>query len=416
MRTTVPPRRLLFITEGGLGDQVALSPALRSVKESFPGCFVAVFATYRRPTDIAKRDPFINLYPSSSESHNSVFTTNPHVDELYVLNRYALKSLPLLERATAEWSVVKFLRSKKFDTVISTFPHKDRFILWALASGAVNRVGARNQGLRWLLTHTPDIEKTHGGVIQYYCNLVHALGARTRSTRSEYIIPESSLRWADEQLRRTSVGAEEKFVAVHPGSSGPYKCWPPDRYAALIEHIQKRWNIRVVVVKGDMDGKIVAAIQENLRTRVDEIDCSGSVGNLAGVLKRSALCISNDSGPRHLAVAIGVPSLAFFRRHHDREWDVYDDIPGCATLKSAEPCPVCPPEKCYDRIPEGEQYGAQCLRLVSLERAKQQVDAILRSLVTQSRSPLLSGRTVSLSVHFTSYPESPEDRPSLHPR
>lgn len=377
MSKTVPPRRILFITEGGLGDQVALSPALRAVKRSFPGCFVAVFATYRQPTDVSKSDPFNNLFPSPTESRNSVLATNPTVDELYVLNRYAFKSLPLHRRVKAEWSVVKFLREKRFDTVISTFPHKDRFILWALASGAAHRVGARNQGLHWLLTHTPDIEKTRGGVIQYYCDLVRVLGAEVHSARTEYVVPEASLRWADEQLRRIGVQGAEEFVAVHPGASGLYKAWPPERYAALIEHVQERWKVRAVIVKGELDGKIVAAIQETLRARLDEIDCSGSVGNLAAVLKRSVLCISNDSGPRHLAVAVGTRSLAFFRRHHDREWDVYDDVPGCATLKSAEPCPACPPEKCYDRIPEGEQYGAHCLRMVSVEQAKRQLDKML---------------------------------------
>jgi ADP-heptose:LPS heptosyltransferase len=380
MPTTIAPERILFITEGGLGDQVALSPALRAVKESFPNTFVAVFATYRRPTDLSKEDPFSNLHPSPAETANSVFATNPHVDELYVLNRYAFKSLPLLARMKAEWSVVTFLRRKKFDTVISTFPHKERFILWGLASGAAYRVGARNQGLRWLLTHAPDIEKTRGGVIQYYCDLVRALGVSVRSTLTEYVVPESSRRWAEERLRQIGVEGGEKFVAVHPGASGLYKAWPPDRYAALIEHIQERWKTRVVMVKGEMDERMVAAIRQHLRMRVDEVDCSGSIGNLGAVLQRSALCISNDSGPRHLAVAVGTPSLAFFRRHHDREWDVYGDVPGCATLKSTERCPACPPEKCYDRIPEGEQYGAYCLRVVSLDRAKQQVDAMLQSL------------------------------------
>jgi len=373
------PKRILFITEGGLGDHVAMTPALRELKKSFPESFVCVFTTYRMPTDIEKKHQFEDLYPSQVEKDNSIFTSNKNVDEMYVLNRYAFKSLSGIARVKAELAVVRFLRSKKFDTVISTFPHKDRFILWSFFARAKIRVGARNQGMRWLLTVTPDIEKSRGGVVEYYCDLVRAIGATVSSTRTEYLVPESSARWADRLLQELHLDPSKRLVAVHPGASGSYKVWPVERLAALMDHMSTKLNVTVVLLKGVMDGGIVAAIQKSLRTDAIEIDCSGSIGNLAAVLKRCSLCVTNDSGPRHLAVAVGIPSLAFFRFHHDKEWDVYQAVESCATLKGVGACPVCPPDKCLDRVPEGEQFGSYCLRMVSLEDAIRKVESMLKA-------------------------------------
>ena len=364
-----------------MGDQVALTPALRAAKESFADSFVAVFATYRHPTDVEKAEPFQNLAPSAIERAHTIFSTDPNVDELYVLNRYAFRSLTLRARLAAEWSVVRFLRAKHFDTVISTFPHHERFILWGFLAGARHRVGARNQGMHWLLTHAPNIEKANRGVVEYYCDLVRAIGGEIRSPRTAFMVPKESLQWADRELRRIGIQPGGMFVAVHPGASGLYKAWPPERYAALIASLQRRWQVDVVMAMGEHDRQIVDAIHMHLETRIGEIDCTASVANLAAVLQRSALCISNDSGPRHLAVAAGTPSLAFFRRHHDKEWDVYADVPFCATLKSGEACPACPPEKCYDRIPAGELFGAYCVRLIGVEQAVERADALMQVLL-----------------------------------
>ncbi len=371
------PKRILFITEGGLGDHITLSPALRELKRSFPDSFVCVFTTYRRTMDATKENPFANLYPSQIERDNSFLATNKNIDELYTLNRYAFKSLSIIARVKAELAVIRFLRRKNFDTVISTFPYKDRFILWALASGATNRIGARNQGLRWLLTHTPDIEKSRGGVVEYYCDLVRTIGVTVHSLKTEYVIPEISSTWADLLFKQFHLPPLKRIVAVHPGASGKYKVWPPERYAALINNITTRHNVIVVLLKGEQDNEVIADIKKHLQTEIFEVYCGESIGHLAAILERCSLCISNDSGPRHLAIAIGTMSLAFFRIHHDLEWDVYKKVEQCVTLKGLDSCPVCTTDKCFDRIPEGEQYGSFCLRMISIEAAIHQVDTLL---------------------------------------
>jgi ADP-heptose:LPS heptosyltransferase len=95
----------------------------------------------------------------------------------------------------------------------------------------------------------------------------------------------------------------------------------------------------------------------------------GDLGKLAALCAGSALVVSNDSGPRHLAVAVGAPTLAFFRQHHDREWNVYPSTHRCRILRGDAACPACTSGECIDSVPTGEQYGSHCMRMIETDHA-----------------------------------------------
>ncbi|MDZ7345053.1 MAG: hypothetical protein ONA90_11140, partial [candidate division KSB1 bacterium] len=109
--------------------------------------------------------------------------------------------------------------------------------------------------------------------------------------------------------------------------------------------------------------------KKHLRTAVLAVNFGQSVARFAAILQRCTLCISNDSGPRHLAVAVGTPSVAFMRRGQDRQWKIYHDARVSIVLQSNEPCPECRDGICRDLIPPGEKYGAYCMRRISVEQA-----------------------------------------------
>ncbi len=367
-------RKILFLAEGQLGDLLLLTPALRAVKESDPASSVSVLVLERRNSEV-KQNPFDDLTATPAARERSVLSTNPNVDDLYVLNREALRSLHGIARQRAEWKIIKFLRRQKFDAVVCTFP-EDRFVEWAFASGARTRVGQRKQNLHWLLTRKPDIEKAEKGVIEYYCDLARAIGVDVRSATTEYIIPLSSTEWANRLLTTANISPTQEIIGIHPGATGNYKIWPPGHYAALINHLSKKTI--VLLLGSKLDQPVISAIKKDLDSPVIEIQTSESVGNLAAMLHRCRLCISNDSGPRHLAIAVGTPSLAFFRQHHDREWGVYEANERVTTLKGSRTCPACPPDVCMDRIPAGEKFSSYCVRMIDIEDAIRRAADVLR--------------------------------------
>jgi heptosyltransferase-3 len=116
--------------------------------------------------------------------------------------------------------------------------------------------------------------------------------------------------WAEgEWARRGLVG--KSVLALHPGSGGHAKCWPPERFAALADgFIAAGW--RVLVVEGPADGLAASQTLALLPADAAQGAAGLTLPQLAGLLARAALFVGNDSGVTHLSAMLGVPTLALF--------------------------------------------------------------------------------------------------------
>ncbi len=365
-------QRILFCAEGQLGDLLLLTPALRATRESFPRSRITVLVVQRRRYGANGGSPGVVLRLSSGEGTAAVITDSAFVDEVIEVDRPLVRSLKGLARLRAEWEIVRFLRKAKPDLVFCTFP-QDRFVLWAFLSGARLRVGQKRQGLSRLLTIAPDLERGRGGVLRYYADLAAAAGADVRHYGTEYSVPEPARAWAEDLLRAGSVRGTVPLVAVHPGATGPYKVWPPERFAALIDGLQASGVARVILCGSDFDREIVRSVRERLTSGALEVNPGGSVARLAALLERCALTVANDSGPRHLSLAVGTPALAIISRFQDREWGIPEYGKSSVLLQGAGICPDCPEGECNNIVPPGEKYGSTCMRMISVEEASAMV-------------------------------------------
>jgi len=133
--------------------------------------------------------------------------------------------------------------------------------------------------------------------------------------RAPASVAERALEWARERLP-----GDGPLVCVHPGGGVPRKCWPPDRYAGLIEALVAL-GTRPVLTEGPADRARCAATLEclpgHLRPPVAKPD---SVEDLAALIAQADLHVGNDSGPSHLAAALGVPTLAVFGSTDPAQW------------------------------------------------------------------------------------------------
>ena len=120
-------------------------------------------------------------------------------------------------------------------------------------------------------------------------------------------------------------------------------------------------------------------IKEQLATSVIEINDRGSVDRLAAIFKHCRLCITNDSGPRHLTISLGIPSIAFMTKSKRSAWKIYENGPKIILLPESYECPFCPNDSCLEKIPDGETYGAYCIRSVTVSDVLNQVNDILFS-------------------------------------
>jgi ADP-heptose:LPS heptosyltransferase len=368
------PRKILILAEGQLGDLLLLTPALRALKSGLPEAHITVLILQRQ--SVARSGGSGEVQEGDRRGTAAVLLSNPAVDRVFEVDRQSLKELKGLDRLRGESGIVRWLRFQNFDTVVCTFP-EDRFALLAYFSRARNRVGQRRQNMHWLLTIKPDIQKHELGVLSYYCALASALGAKVDSGKTEFVVTPEALQWADECID-LQCGGTVRPVFVHPGASGDYKIWPLERYASLLDRLMEI-EVPVMLCGGEGDRGVVQEIRSRVRRPVPVVMTEGNLQRLAGLFVRSALVISNDSGPRHLAIAAGARTLALFRQHHDREWNVYPETIDCRILRGEGICPSCPPDFCTDQIPGGERFGAHCMRMISVDDALSAVREMLTS-------------------------------------
>jgi ADP-heptose:LPS heptosyltransferase len=193
----------------------------------------------------------------------------PGVDRVYEVDRALLRSLSPLRRLAQEAGIARMIRAHHYDGVLCTFP-EDRFSILSYVSGARVRVGEKGAGASRLLSVTPSVTRSSAGVLRYYCTLAEAMGGLPGSRDTAFAPSAAGLRIVDAWLEREGL-AGRRFVAIHPGATGAYKQWPPERFAGLIERL-KSAGIPVALCAGKGD-------EEILRTIV------GSAGPAAPVLE-----------------------------------------------------------------------------------------------------------------------------------
>jgi heptosyltransferase-2 len=203
------------------------------------------------------------------------------------------------------------MRGKRFDACIVLNPTKDAH--WAaFCAGIPVRVGYdRKWG--FLLTHKIKDEKYLGlrHEVEYNLELAGLI-----ARREERGVPGASGEISIPLPGKCGLEIGEEAIAIHPFTSDPVKQWPVERFMELAGRISRELGKKVIFVGKTPDGRGIERNADNL----DALDLVNktSLTELACVLKRCRLLITGDSGPMHLAAAMGTPVVALFR----------NDLPG----------------------------------------------------------------------------------------
>jgi lipopolysaccharide heptosyltransferase II len=123
---------------------------------------------------------------------------------------------------------------------------------------------------------------------------------------------------ADEEAVK-GILAGDKFIGIVAGARHPTKSWPVRHTAALADRCSQE-GYRVVLLGGQEDGSLTGAVVNSMKTEPAHVHTGGSLGQLAGVLSRCRAVVTPDSGPAHMAGALGVPVLAVFGPTSPQRW------------------------------------------------------------------------------------------------
>lgn len=268
--------------------------------------------------------PALRALKSAFENVRIIAVVDPYVKDL-------AQCIPLIDEVI-EWSrgkhslaqkikFINLLKARRIDAAVMLNPSKE-FNIFTYLSGIPVRVGYAR---KWdfLLTHKIEDMK-HLGVkheVEYNLELVGLLGAGTDDKRLFLSVDNGIIKNLVEDY---GIKESDTLVALHPWASDPIKEWPLANFMALVRRLLLEKNIKVVIVGGkDELGRAQDFSKDSAAQNLINLTGKTTLKQLAAFLKRCKLLISGDSGPMHLASAVGSKVLAIFR----------NDIPGKASKR-----------------------------------------------------------------------------------
>jgi heptosyltransferase I len=276
--------RILIVRLSAIGDVIQSMPIACALREHFPQAFLAW----------------------AVQSHaGQLLQGHEALDRVITLPRGWLKS------PAGVWRLRRSLHELRFDVAIEAQGLTKAAIL-AWLSGAPRRIGFGvpwgRELSRWLNTETVDTPGPH--IVERNMQLLRPLGIESPTAR--FRVPEQpqDRQTADEMIH--GAGLDGGFAIINAGAGWPSKLWPAERFAAVAVHLGTAWSLPTLVVwAGDAEmeiaRQIVAGSQGHAR-----LAPSTTLTELGAVSRRAKVFIGSDTGPLHLAAAVGTPCVGLY--------------------------------------------------------------------------------------------------------
>ncbi|MBX3378076.1 MAG: glycosyltransferase family 9 protein [Phycisphaeraceae bacterium] len=315
------PLRLLVVCPSWVGDAVMATPALRLVRSSLPGCFIGGLVRPGIDQILAGTDFF---------------------DEVHV------------ERAAGMMGpkfVAAKVRPRRYDTAL-LFTNSLSTALIVRIAGIPRRFGYRKDARGPLLTHKLDLPRRKDGsreavpAVGAYLNIARFMLRTLGSDRvppdpadpfsvppgvkMELAVTEAEAAAGEDVLRRSGLSVEAPLAVLVPGGNNPAKRWPEDRFAKLIEHLHREHGLTSLISGAPGESDIIERIRSATSSPTASLaELGATLGALKAILAsgRCRIMVANDTGPRHIAAAFGVPVVSLFGPT-DAKWTTIPTGPG----------------------------------------------------------------------------------------
>ncbi len=329
---------LLCVRLDAMGDVLMTTPAIRALKESVPG---------RRLTLLTS--------PAGAEVASLV----PEIDDVLVFDAPWMKATPERPDPERDLEMAQRLRERGYDaavifTVFSQSPLPAAYLCHLAA--IPRRLAHCRENPYHLLTdwvRETDTVDSLRHEVRRQLDLVESIGCKTDDERLSLHVPAQARDMAMELLRARGVDLERRWVVVHPGASAPSRRYEPDGFAAATGILAlEGWQI-VFTGSGD-ESPLVERIRTAMGAPSTSLAGELHLAELAAVIEATPLLISNNTGPVHLAAALGTPVVDLYALTNPQHtpWSVENRV-----LFHDVPCRNCFKSVC----PEGHH---DCLRLV----------------------------------------------------
>lgn len=330
------PKNIIVRMPNWIGDLVMATPILTDLRRAFPNAHITAMS--RTPLcDLLKNDPEIN--------------------ELFCFSK-----ISGFVRRSERRDIIEKLRKGQYDLGI-LLTHSFSSVWWFWQGKVKRRIGYDCNFRRFLLTDAvpfpKKLQEQHHVVT--YKMVLEPLGIPVSDTRPRIFLTEKELDEGRLLLKQLGALKENLVVGINPGAAyGSAKCWLPERFREVTTRLLQNKDLFILYFGDQASAPLVKEICQGLPARVVNLAGLTSIRELASLLQLCNVLLTNDSGPMHIAAALGTPIVALFGSTSDVATGPYKT--GKVIHKHVECSPCyqrkCPIDfRCMKRIEVDEVYN-----------------------------------------------------------
>lgn len=347
LTSLAPGSRILFIRLRSLGDTVLSTPLYAALKAWRPDLRLSVLV----------EEPF-----------DEALYRNPDLESVFPLQVHRIKQR---STARARWRTLRRIRRKRFDCCINL--HGGATSAWLTGlSGARFRIGLQGYrnafcyNVRTELPSPPPGVRWHSA--RFQLEWLYRLGLRKGPDPPARLFPDPGLRSVlQSRLRDAGLEPSRPVCVIQPSSRFHTKEWTDAGFAEISDFLQEH-GYATLLVGTENERPKIRRVAGLCRTRPASI-WGLTISELTGVLDQASLFVGNDSGPTHMAAALGVPVLVLFGSSDSslwRPWQAVHEI-----VQNPFDCNPCPGYRCH-------VYGEpQCILSITPQQVKKALQRLL---------------------------------------
>ena len=312
----IAPRSIVVIAKEHIGDLVNTTPSLRSLRRLYPNAHITV--------DVGERAA-------------SVLDNCPYVNQ--VVKR------PARQGIGGKWKYIKWLRKSRFDLGVVLYDSPD-LRLYLRLSGTPHRIGIvrKSRFAKYLTVQVPWNPNGHE-TNDNYRNVIARLGGDVSDARPEVFPSSDDAEFVGNLLEAEGIAPGTNLIALNPSTSMAGKFWPAERFSELGNLLSPLPNTRLLLLGGPGDEDLAREICAGMTTQSLVLTGKLSILQLAVLLRHCRVLVTGDTGPMHLACAVGTPVVALFGPTNPiKTGPGY--VPGNTVLRKVAACPDCTFEVC----------------------------------------------------------------------
>ncbi|MDD5422922.1 MAG: glycosyltransferase family 9 protein [Candidatus Omnitrophota bacterium] len=344
---------ILIINPFGIGDVIFSTPLVAILKMKYPESFIGYICNKRA---------------------YEVLKTNPNLDKMFLYEKDDYRHIWKRSKTGCLKEIFYFLdkiRKEKFDLVIDLSLGYQYSMLMKLI-GIKDRIGFNYRNRGRFLTRKIDIEGFHEKhVIEYYLDLLRLIDIDISGYDAgpKVYTAASQKGPADRFLEEHAVTDKDMIIGVVAGcgaswgADAVYRRWDGKKFALLSDMLMKRYGARILLLGDHKDADVCRDIEAFTDDKVINLCGRTSMGEFVEYLTRCRMVVTNDGGPLHTAVGLGVPTVSIFGPVDEVVYGPYkSDVVHRVVSKKELPC-----RPCYKRFKFNKCDNRLCLDSITVD-------------------------------------------------